>query len=84
MKRIYLIKFSLESNAEQPEIMQLLKSAGAEVIQTSSGLCVKTEKSETETKSMMGKFAASVSIETLSKEALQDQAESVKAFAAAE
>lgn len=84
MKKIYLIKFTLESNAQQPEILQLLKSDGAEVIQTSGGLCVKTEKSESETRAIMGKFAESVSIEPLSKEGLKDQAESVKAFVAAE
>jgi D-ribose pyranose/furanose isomerase RbsD len=80
MTKVYLIKFSMAAGGQQPELMQALKTKGAEVIQTSAGLCAKTDLSESELKAAMKEFGESVSIETLTQEKLKDEAESVKAF----
>ncbi len=41
----FQIKLSLSSGGNQAEIMQLLRSQGADVIQTNDGLCVRADKS---------------------------------------
>ena len=40
----YSVKMGISGTLSQQEAMDLLKNAGAEVIQTSDGLCLKTEK----------------------------------------
>lgn len=44
----YALKYGLNASGGQPELMQTLKSTGAEVIQTSDGMCLKTERSRAE------------------------------------
>ena len=44
----YKVDFNLNSAISQEELSQKLKTNGAEVIQTSSGLCFKTEKNQQE------------------------------------
>lgn len=83
MTKVYLIRFSMSAGSQQPEIMQALKSGGAEVIQTSAGLCAKTSLTESELKELMKEFGESITIETLTQDKLKNEAESVKAFVAA-
>jgi hypothetical protein len=48
MKNFFAIKFNLDSGVGQAELMPCLKGLGAEVIQTSDGLGVRTEKSQSD------------------------------------
>lgn len=47
-KNAFRIDFNLNSSVSQEEISQKLKTNGSHVIQTSSGICFKTEKSTQE------------------------------------
>ena len=49
----YLINFGLSAAINQQDLIQALKTNGADVIQTGSGLCVKSEKSAAEMKASL-------------------------------
>lgn len=51
----FAVKFGLDSGVSQSEIMQILKSNGADVIQTSAGLCVKSQSDLSALKSLFQK-----------------------------
>jgi hypothetical protein len=48
-----MLKMSLAGSAHQAQLMQLLKTAGDDVIQTSAGLCVKTSKTSAELEALI-------------------------------
>lgn len=77
----YFIKLGL--NSAQSEIISCLQNGGAEVIQTSDGLCTKTSKSLEETRRDLGALADSGEIEKINvANVLADEnvAKDVKAF----
>jgi hypothetical protein len=39
----YSVKLGMDASAKQPELILLFKNSGGDVIQTSDGLCVKSE-----------------------------------------
>jgi hypothetical protein len=63
---VFSLKFGLSSSLQQPELMQILKSAGAEVIQTGDGLCLKTQSPEDDLKKLLEeKEATGLTLEQL-------------------
>lgn len=49
----YLINFGLSAAINQQDLIQHLKTMGAEVIQTGSGLCVKSNQSAADMKTSL-------------------------------
>jgi hypothetical protein len=69
----YGLKYSLNASGGQPELMQALKSAGAEIIQTSDGLCVKTERSLAELEDLVrDQGLTGISVSVLNAQELRD------------
>lgn len=53
MSQIYDLRFTLDSSGSQPQIIELLKSNGFDCIQTSSGLCAKSDQSLAKVKELL-------------------------------
>jgi hypothetical protein len=69
----YALKYGLNASGGQPELMQALKSAGADVIQTSDGLCIKTERSRAEVEDLVkGQGLTGISVSVLDAPKLRD------------
>lgn len=77
----YQIKVGL--NSSQSEIIDLLKNAGAEVIQVSDGLAIKSAESLDKLKTALNGLAEAPAIEVLNKEevaANEHATENLKSF----
>lgn len=77
---VFSLKLGMNAEVNQAELMQLLKSNNAEVIQTSDGLCIKSDKSRDELNQIISsKAGSSVSIQPFDGEAPEMPAD-VRAF----
>lgn len=83
MNQIYSLKFGLEASSAQPEIVQLFKTAGEEIIQASDGLCLKSSRNENEVRESLEKagYKNGITLEKMSDQALQSATPNIKAFA---
>lgn len=70
----YSIKVGISGDVTQQEIMDILRNAGAEVIQTSDGVALKTEKTLPELKQSHDKLS-SLNFETLNPKEVQSNSE---------
>ena len=53
----YLVKIGLSGPLSQPELLDLLKNEGCEALQTSDGVCFKTDKEISNLQSIHAEFA---------------------------
>lgn len=83
MNQYYSLKFGLEASSVQPEVVQLIKSVGEDVIQTSDGLCLKTTRSEDDVRAALkgAGYAAGITVEKMDEEALKAASPNVRSFA---
>lgn len=73
----YLLRLTL--NAPQSVIIDQLKSNGAELIQTSDGICLKTDQSLDTLKKLLGKDLEN-NIDSIDTNSIDSFSEDIKAF----
>lgn len=73
----YLLRLNL--NAPQSVIIDQLKSNGAELIQTSDGICLKTDQSLDALKKLLGKDLEN-NIDSIDTNSIDSFSEDIKAF----